>query len=74
MVDALSIWDCGFGIGDFGLDYSENPKSQIRIPKSKWVAENLEETEGLEPSTLSFEARRSVSIELRLQKVVSGEW
>ena len=34
----------------------------------------MEETEGLEPSTLSFEARRSDSIELRLRvsKVVAS--
>ena len=42
-----------------------NQKSQSKI---------VEETEGLEPSTLSFEARCSDSVELRLRKkVVNGE-
>ena len=30
----------------------------------------MEETEGLEPSTLSFEAKRSNSIELRLRNLI----
>ena len=38
----------------------------IRDRKSQIQNRKLEETEGLEPSTLSFEARRSDSVELRL--------
>ena len=69
-LDEPEVWILDFRF--WILDWKRNLAIPVRQSKIQNLKSKMVKTEGLEPSTLSFEARRSDSVELRLRIALAG--